>query len=91
MKQIMLLFGLFLVFTTAYSADKGKIEIPLRFDRYYNYQEVIEALNVLHKAFPNLTKLELVGKSEEGREIYALIINNPKPVPPGILTVGGVL
>jgi hypothetical protein len=50
----------------------------LRFDRYYDYQEVIEALNVLHKAFPDLTKLELVGKSEEGREIWALIINNPK-------------
>ena len=78
MKHIILLFGLFLVATTVFSADKGKIEIPLRFDRYYNYQEVIEALNVLHKAFPDLTKLQLVGKSEEGREIYALIINNPK-------------
>jgi hypothetical protein len=78
MKQVILLLGLFLVFTTAYSADKAKIEIPLRFDRYYDYQEVIEALNVLHKAFPDLTKLELVGKSEEGREIWALIINNPK-------------
>ncbi|MEI6141646.1 MAG: M14 family metallopeptidase [Mariniphaga sp.] len=78
MKHIILLFGLFLVVTTVFSADKGKIEIPLRFDRYYNYQEVIEALNVLHKAFPDLTKLQLVGKSEEGREIYALIINNPK-------------
>ena len=78
MKNIILLFGLFLVFNTAFSGNKGKIEIPLRFDRYYNYQEVIEALNVLHKAFPDLTKLQLVGKSEEGREIYALIINNPK-------------
>ncbi len=58
--------------------NKGKIEVPLRFDRYYTYDEVVEALKVLHTAFPELTKLEVIGKSEEGRAIYALTINNPK-------------
>jgi len=62
----------------SHSETKGKIEVPLRFDRYYNYDEVNEALKALNKAYPELTKLEVVGKSEEGREIYALTINNPK-------------
>ncbi len=57
---------------------KSKIEVPLRFDRYYDYDDVVEALKVLHAAFPEMTKLDVVGKSEEGREIYALTINNKK-------------
>jgi len=78
MKQI-LIFTLLISFAiVAKSESKGKIEIPLRFDRYYNYDEVNEALKALNKAYPEMTKLEVVGKSEEGREIYALTINNSK-------------
>ncbi len=69
----------FCLLTFAGSAEnKGKIEIPLRFDRYYTYEDVVEALKLLNSTYPQLTKLDLVGKSEEGREIYALTINNPK-------------
>ena len=32
----------------------------------------------LHAAYPELTTLEVVGKSEEGREIWAMTVNNPK-------------
>ena len=78
MKQI-LIFTLLISFAViAKSETKGKIEVPLRFDRYYNYDEVNEALKALNKAYPEMTKLEVVGKSEEGREIYALTINNSK-------------
>lgn len=79
MKPTIVFILLFASFSTAFSAgNKGKIEVPLRFDRYYNYNEVITALQVLHEAYPDLTKLEVVGKSEENRDIYALTINNPK-------------
>ncbi len=67
-----------LVITGSAVEKKGKIEVPLRFDRYYNYDDVVEALKVLHNAFPKLTTLEEIGKSEEGRGIYALTINNPE-------------
>ncbi len=60
------------------NAQTPKIAVPLRFDHYYSYEQVVEALKVLHKAYPDLTKLDVVGKSEENREIYALTINNPK-------------
>lgn len=78
MKRIIFSCLLAIFSMVAFSAVKGKIEVPLRFDRYYNYEEVCEALKVLNKAYPELTKLEVVGKSEEGREILALVINNPK-------------
>lgn len=57
---------------------KHKVTIPLRFDYYYSYDMVIEALKKLHQAYPGLTKLDLVGKSEEGRSIYCMTVNNAK-------------
>ena len=78
MKKQFIVLALSLLSFLAVAENKGKIEIPLRFDRYYTYEDVVEALKLLHTTFPQLTKLDLVGKSEEGREIYALTINNPK-------------
>lgn len=78
MKPYIIFIVLISMMFSGFSAVKGKIEVPLRFDRYYNYDEVNEALKALNKAYPEMTKLEVVGKSEEGREIYALTINNPK-------------
>ncbi|MBT3382973.1 MAG: hypothetical protein HN778_19795 [Prolixibacteraceae bacterium] len=78
MKKFIIFTLLFSLAIVGFSVEKGKIEVPLRFDRYYSYDEVNEALKVLNKAFPELTKLEVLGQSEEGRDIYALTINNPK-------------
>lgn len=54
-----------------------KVEVPLRFDRYYSYEDVVKAVTLLNQAYPKLTKKVLVGKSDEGRDIWALEINNP--------------
>jgi hypothetical protein len=54
------------------------IIVPLRFDRYYTYEQVGEALRALHAAYPQLTTIDVVGKSEEGRDIWAMTVNNPK-------------
>lgn len=56
----------------------GQIAVPLRFDKYYTYAETVEAIKALNKAYPEITKAVLVGKSEENREIWALEINNSK-------------
>jgi hypothetical protein len=55
-----------------------KVVVPLRFDAYYTYEQVGEALRALAAAFPDLAKLEVVGTSEEGREIWAMTVNNPR-------------
>ncbi len=59
-------------------APAGRMTVPLRFDHYYTYAQVGEALKALHEAYPALTTLEVVGKSEEGRDVWAMTINNPK-------------
>lgn len=80
MKKILLLSLLILCLLTPSFAQglKQNIQVPLPFDSYYSYDEIVTALKVLHKAFPQLTKLDLVGKSDEGRAIYCMTINNPK-------------
>jgi hypothetical protein len=55
-----------------------KVSLPLSFDYYYTYDMVVTALEKLHKAYPDFTKLEIAGKSEEGRAIYCMTVNNPK-------------
>ncbi len=69
-----------------------KITVPLRFDHYYTYEQVGEALRALHEAYPALTTIDVVGKSEEGREIWAMTVNNAKTGPavdkPGVYLDG---
>jgi hypothetical protein len=61
-----------LMFTTT-----DRITVPLRFDHYYTYEQVGEALRALHEAYPELTSIDVVGQSEEGRDIWAMTVNNP--------------
>lgn len=86
---------IFLTITLQISAQNaGKIQVPLRFDFYYTYDEINKALEALHKAYPKITRFESVGKSEEGRDIYALTINNPATGPelqkPGVYVDGNI-
>ena len=55
-----------------------EVKVPLRFDFYYSYEKMVEAMKALNKAYSEFTKLDEVGRSEEGRIIWALTINNPK-------------
>ncbi|WP_167608291.1 M14 family metallopeptidase [Maribellus sediminis] len=79
---------------SVWAADDAKITVPLRFDRYYSYEEVVKALEALHAAYPKLTTLESIGESEEGRKIYVLKINNAETGPelekPGVWVDGNI-
>jgi hypothetical protein len=93
-----LLFTLLMYMTpgaTFSAAQKdAKIMVPLRFDQYYSLDEVYAALKALNEAYPDLTTLEIAGKSEEGRPIYVMTLNNPKTGKaldkPGIWTDGNI-
>jgi hypothetical protein len=88
-KYIITLFTLWFV-----GSAMGQITVPLRFDKYHTYAETVEAIMALNKAYPNLTKAVLVGKTEENRELWALEINNPKtgnaPEKPGVYADGNI-
>ena len=48
------------------------------FDHYYTYDEMVEFLESAHKDYPSLTTLESIGKSGEGRDIWAVTITDNK-------------
>ncbi|MGZ4886426.1 MAG: M14 family metallopeptidase, partial [Candidatus Aminicenantales bacterium] len=95
MKKI-LLATLILVLAASVPAQNqnAKITAPLRFDHYYTLEQVYEAVQAINKAYPEMTKVEEVGKSEEGRPIYGVTVNNPKTGPalskPGIYVDGNI-
>ncbi len=74
-KSIIFIVAFGLMFSGSLPAQD--IKVPLRFDRYYTYEQLVEAMQALHQAYPGMTTLDLVGYSEENRAIYALTISNP--------------
>jgi hypothetical protein len=83
-----LLLILVLVLAASVPAQNAGMSVPLRFDHYYTLEQVYEAVQAIAKAYPDMTKVEEAGKSEEGRPIYAVTINNPKTGAP--LTKPGI-
>ena len=51
--------------------------VDLSFNHYYDSIEMEEAMRKLEKAFPKFLKMQSIGKSFEGREIWYMTINNP--------------
>ena len=78
MKKTILLSVLIFVVLIYIIPNSSFSAVPLRFDNYYTLDQVFEALKVLNEAYPDLTTLDIAGKSEEGRPIYVMTLNNPK-------------
>jgi len=89
-----LMLSLILCFAAAMPAQTAKVTVPLRFDHYYTLDQVYEAARALNQAYPQMTTVEEVGKSEEGHPIIAVTVNNPKTGPalskPGIYVDGNM-
>ncbi|MCD6454861.1 MAG: hypothetical protein J7L62_06120 [Candidatus Aminicenantes bacterium] len=50
----------------------------LKFDHYYPYEEVVQAVKKLKSTYPEFVSIKVIGKSTEGRDIWLIKINNPK-------------
>lgn len=67
-----------LVFAQEYLPRKWDTrKVNLSFNRYYDWEQVGEALKKLEKAYPKFLTLRSIGKSYQGREIWYMTINNP--------------
>jgi hypothetical protein len=55
--------------------------VNLRWDRYYDYAAMTDALQRLQRAYPRYLTLQSLGKSVEGKDIWLVIINNPATGP----------
>ena len=72
-----LLVSLLLVAATpAIAGSRSPDRPPLTWDHYYDQDQVTGALQQMHDAWPDLTDLQSLGKSVEGRDIWCLTINN---------------
>ena len=69
LQRISLTFLAVLIF---YVCQAQSLSVPLRYDRYYTYDEIVEPIKTINSAYPELTNTVLVGYSDENREIWAL-------------------
>src|SRR5678816_981113 len=50
----------------------------VRFDKFYRYNELTRLLKAYEKEYPDLIRLESIGKSHEGRDVWLLTMTNFK-------------
>lgn len=50
--------------------------VEISFDHYYRYEELTDLLNAFVAEFPNLLKVESIGKSYEGRDVWVATVTN---------------
>lgn len=53
----------------------------VRFDTYYRYDELTQILHAYAEEYPHLVRIESIGKSYEGRDIWLLTLTNFKTGP----------
>lgn len=51
-------------------------KVEIAFNRYYTYEGLVDNLQKIAKAHPELTKLESIGKSYQGRDIWTLTVTD---------------
>ncbi len=74
-----ILFGSLILSAQNYLPRKWNTrKVNLQFNRYYDWNEMEQALRTLEKAYPKFLKLRTIGKSYQGREMWYMTINNPE-------------
>jgi len=53
-------------------------KVTLQFNRYYDWNEMEQALRTLEMAYPKFLKLRSIGETFQGKEMWYMIINNPE-------------
>ncbi len=80
-KKLISIIGIFGFIFGLGTAVLSSAEVTLTFDHFYDHAELTRALQSLQAAFPQLVTLESIGKSVKGRDLWAVILNNPKTGP----------
>ena len=75
---ILLLFLAFSVTSALSKTVKVKALGKYDFYHYYEYDELTNFLRDMNEAYPDLTELRSLNKSDMGRDVWMFVINNPK-------------
>jgi len=81
-KILLASFGIVFILGVLSPKVLSATEINLSFDRYYNHAELTKVLKNLAKVYPQFMTVKSLGNSYQGREIWAVVLNNPKTGPP---------
>lgn len=73
-----IIFVFLLVASVSLLGAQEKARVEVAFNRFYDHHEINEVMHKLNKAYPEITRMELAGKSFQGREMWVFVINNPK-------------
>ena len=65
----------------AMAQQQLECDVDLAWNRFYDFPELEQAMAALAEAHPGLCRLESIGKSEEGRDLWVLVIDNPESGP----------
>jgi len=78
----------------SWSGAAAAEDVRLSFDHFYDHAELTQTLKSLEKAYPRLVTVQSIGKSVQGRDLWAVILNNPKTGPaehkPGYYVDGNI-
>ncbi len=69
-----------LMSTPAVAQEHIKSRVDLSFNRYYDYDEIADAMHKIAFAYPELVEVRSIGKSGQGRDMWIAIVN-PKSGP----------
>jgi len=56
-------------------------KVQVAWNRYYDYEGIYDIMKKLVNAYPELAKLEVIGKSYQGRDLICITITNSKTGP----------
>ncbi len=72
------LFVFLMVGTLWIQSGHAQKKVHLEFDHYADYPELTRELKALAASYPKFLKLNSLGKSYQGRDIWEMTINNPE-------------
>ncbi|MFG0245348.1 MAG: M14 family metallopeptidase [Phycisphaerales bacterium JB052] len=64
--------------TTAIAQQQIPSKVDVAWNRFYDYEEVTQIVKDLVAAYPDLLSVESLGKSEQGRDLWVVTLNNPE-------------
>ncbi len=74
--KLLMLIGLFLLYGSGRYGECIGQKVPISFNRYHGYTGTVKYLKDIAKAYPKITELMEIGKSNFDRAIYVLVITN---------------
>ena len=75
---------------TSFAVDNGTLDFPTEDSNFHNYAEAKAFIDDLAGRFPNLLRVDAIGRSVEGREIFHMRIGTDNlDQKPGVVFMGG--